>query len=232
MHGIMYLLGFVGYSLLLIVSLVGIPVFIAHLLLLLIGAEKREKVAKEKIQNSLMEGESLVASGLEKRLFSLFSRRSCIAVTDSRVLHFDRPLLGGFKMVDFQWKDVRDAELSENMLPDWFGANLSIKHSQPKRNVDINVTLELANTIYKYAQKQEQAWEEKNRMRKIEEERAKAGGTYITSPAAESGNSGTEDKKSVMDEIKEAKQMLDENVISDAEFDELKSKILSRSPSQ
>jgi len=229
MNGVFYFLGFVGYSLFLVLSVAGIPILAIHIALLLIGAEKREQGAKEKVENSLMEGESLIAFGLEKRLFSLFSRRSCIAITDSRVVYFDRPLFGGFKMVDFQWKDVIDAELSENVLSNWFGANISIRHNQPKKNIEINITPELANDIYKYAQKQEQSWEEKNRMRKIEEERAKAGGTYITHPGPESRDSSSNSGRSVMDEIKEAKQMLDDDVISDAEFDELKSKILAKS---
>jgi hypothetical protein len=90
--------------------------------------------------------------------------------------------------------------------------------------------------VYKYAQDQEQAWEEKRRIREIEEVRAAAGGTYITqasTPDYPATNSSQEKASltgtaSIVEELRKAKDLLDQEIISDAEFNELKSKILNQ----
>lgn len=218
---------FAFYVILMLISLVGIPILILHLLLIFVGAKNRLEKAKQKLYDSLMDYESIIVDSNVTRPYALFSRRSLIAITNSRMIYFKRPLLGGFKMIDIQWKDLIDAELQQNIFPSLCGSRLSFKHSENKDNININIPCELACKIYKYAQKEEQAWEEKRRIRAIEETRAAAGGTYITSPSSATADSGI----SMLDEIKEAKEMLDQGVISDSEFNELKSKILNKGKS-
>lgn len=229
MLGIISVLFFVFYMILMMISLIGIPFLVLHIVLMIRGATSRSEAAYGKVQESLMDGESIVAIGIEKRPFSLFSRRSVIAITDSRVLFVNRHILGGFGMIDIQWKDLIDAELSQNIFPAAFGSTIFVSHSLKKKPIKINVPCAVANEIYKYAQKQEQAWEEKRRIRAIEEARANSGGTYITS--ASSQPSEQANNKSIIDEIKEAKVLLQEGAISDSEFDELKSRILMNSSS-
>ena len=218
---------FMLYISLMLISLIGIPILIVHLLLISVDTKSRLKKAKQKLYDSLMDDESVIVDSNETRPYSLFSRRSLIAITRSRIIYFKRPLLGGFQMIDIQWKDLIDAELAQNIIPTLCGSRISFKHSITKDNIDINIPCEPARKIYKYAQKEEQAWEEKRRIRAIEETRAAAGGTYITSPSTITTDSGV----SMLDEIKKAKDMLDEGIISDAEFNELKSKILNKGKS-
>ena len=80
--------------------------------------------------------------------------------------------------------------------------------------------------MYRVAQQQEVAWEEKRRVRAMEETRAAAGGIMLN--AGQSAPDQQQSVSSISDEIMRFKQMLDDGIISDAEFQEMKSKLLSR----
>jgi hypothetical protein len=184
----------------------------------------RVKKAEEKLSSTLMENERLIGDALQMRISSLMSRRQLLGITTSRIVHINRSLFGGFSMVDRQWKDLRDAKLSENIMPAWFGSRLTFKFQDS--NVEINgITSDSASRIYKEAQQQEQEWEEKRRVRELEETRAASGATLLNVGDAAAGGSGVD---ASLDEITKAKQMLESGVISDAEFSEIKAKILSR----
>jgi hypothetical protein len=129
-------------------------------------------------------------------------------------------------MKDYQWKDVTDAQLAENVLPQWFGSRLYFETSNGSLEVD-GIPSDLASKIYKHAQYQEQAWEEKRRVRKLEEMRAAAGGVIMNTGAV--GNPANDAPGvSSLDELERAKKLLDAGVVSDAEYQEIKAKILSR----
>jgi hypothetical protein len=184
----------------------------------------RVKKAEEKLSSTLMDNESLIGSALQMRISSLMSRRLLLGITTSRIIQINRPLFGGFSMTDRQWKDLRDAKLAENIMPGWFGSRLTFKFEDS--NVEINgITNDSASRIYKEAQQQEQDWEEKRRVRELEEVRAASGATLVNTGGAAAGGSGAD---ASLDEITKAKQMLESGVISDAEFSEIKAKILSR----
>jgi hypothetical protein len=193
------------------------------------GADERKKKAEKLVQTTLMADETVVAQAIQHRVFALFYRRMTIAITNSRIIIIKRGVLGGFKMSDIQWKDLKDAKIEQNVMESICGSNLSFSHynasagqfSVPGVNSDV------ASTIYKRAQSEEQAWEEKRRVRAMEEVRAAAGGVVVhtsqapaAAPAAPVGNR-------MLSEITEAKKLLDAGVISDAEFQEMKSKILA-----
>ena len=87
---------------------------------------------------------------------------------------------------------------------------------------------EEARAIYCNAQAQEHAWEEKRRVRAIEETRAAAGGVYVNTPAHIAPETPKKEPVSLVQELNSLKQLLDGGVISDAEFQEMKSKIIAR----
>ena len=65
-------------------------------------------------------------------------------------------------------------------------------------------------------------------VRAIEETRAAAGGVYVnTGPTPSEDRQGT-DNASLVEQLTKLKQLLDNGVISDAEFQEMKSKIIAR----
>jgi hypothetical protein len=71
----------------------------------------------------------------------------------------------------------------------------------------------------------EQEWREKRRIRQMEEERARAGGIYMETPRAPATpETAAEDP---VERLARARAMLDQGLISEAEYDTLKAKILS-----
>lgn len=193
------------------------------------GAQARAEKAAKIVQTTLMKDEQLVSQAIQHRVFALWSRRKTVAITNSRIIVITRGLIGGFKMSDIQWKDLKDAKLEQNVMESICGSNLQFQHFNMGAGwmgVD-GIRSDVASEIYSRAQSEEQAWEEKRRVRAMEEVRAAAGGvvvhtgaTQATAPAAPAGNR-------MMDEIQRAKTLLDDGIISDAEFQEMKSKILA-----
>ena len=196
-------------------------------------SKQRSRKAMEKLDGTLMKDENILHKGIDKRPFALFSRRSVFAVTNSRIINLQRGLIGGYEMRDYQWKDLADAKISENVLPEICGSTLTFTFPQFP-SIMVYPDLKTASDIYKVAQLQEQAWEEKRRIREMEETRAQAGGISIGNTATPSptGSTSNNDKSmstsDIADELLKIKELLDKGILSDAEFQEMKSKILSR----
>jgi hypothetical protein len=206
----------------------------AYWALVLRGVEVRATRAGEKLTSTLMSSERKLGDATQLRLCALWARRLLVAATSSRIILIRRPLLGGFTMKDYQWKDLHDADLSENVMPTLFGSRLSFAirpegsgETEDRLVVD-GIEGRLAAQIYSTAQDQEQAWEEKRRVRAMEEARASSGGITLGSYPSGSGAGAGDARGSTLDELERAKRLLDAGVISDAEFNEMKSKILSR----
>ena len=83
-------------------------VFVPYLLLVFAGGGKRHEKALANLDTVLMSGEDVTAKSVQVRIFSLWSRRSLVAITNSRLIVLKRGLLGGFKMQDIQWRDLKD----------------------------------------------------------------------------------------------------------------------------
>ena len=227
------LLNLVAYGLIGLVALVSIWGIIPFALLAFFtfkGAEKRADMALGQLSTTLMPRETLEAQALQSRVFALWQRRAAIGITNSRILIVRRGFFGGFKMSDIQWKDLADVTLEQNVLPDLCGSNLNFKHFNSATGLIHAHGIEsgVASIIYSNAQEQEQAWEEKRRVRRMEEVRAAAGGVTVhnahPAAASSSAKAGT---SSMIEEITKAKGLLDAGVISDAEFNEMKAKILA-----
>ena len=222
MSGIFRVLFFLIVAGGLIATFFGIPVLGLWMAAVFVGAGGRTEKAKTELNKVLMADEQVIASALQHRVFALFSRRTQIAITNSRVITMKRGLLGGFKMTDIQWKDLIDATIEQNVLGMLCGSNLRFAHiGRPLMAMRVEgVPSEPASSMYARAQHEEQAWEEKRRVRGMEEVRAAAGGVVVHAGAPATGGG-------VVNEIQKAKAMFDAGVISDAEFQEMKSKILA-----
>ena len=89
-------------------------------------------------------------------------------------------ILGGYEMKDYQWKDLVDIGISENVLPGICGSTITlINNKEQNYNFPIVTTIDskIGSSIYQFGQMQEQAWEEKKRIRNGRK-RAQSGGTY------------------------------------------------------
>jgi hypothetical protein len=227
MKGVVELLKAVGIWLLVSLVTVGVGLVAVAVWagLVFLGAEDREKKAQAQLDSTLMPGEQVAARATQHRVFALFRRRTVIAITGSRILTVQRGLFGGFKMADMQWKDLKDVRLEQNVLDGLCGSNLafdSLVQGYAGLAVD-GVPSQAASAMYSRAQYEEQAWEEKRRVRGLEETRAASGGVTIGSA---DGSGAHSDR--MVDEIRKAKELLDSGAVSDAEFQEMKAKILGR----
>ena len=85
---------------------------------------------------------------------------------------------------------------------------------------------EQAEKIYRFAQAQDQSWREKRRIRELEEMRAKSGGVTIGSNAGNQPNSGNHPMM-LLQNWPQAKQMLEQKLITDSEYESIKARIIS-----
>lgn len=193
------------------------------------GADKRAEKARATLVTTLMPEEQIAEQTIQHRAFALFSRRILLAITNSRILTLKRGLFGGFKMLDVQWKDLRDVTIEQNVLETICGSNLQFAHSNAgvaQIAVD-GVESSAASKIYARAQFEEQSWEEKRRIREIEEVRAAAGGVVVNNAPHPSEAKPVSTGNRMLEEIQKAKELLDMGAVSDAEFQEMKAKILA-----
>ncbi|CAN7548337.1 SHOCT domain-containing protein [Caulobacter sp. LjRoot300] len=231
MKGIVSAAGFVLAWLVIILFSFGLGIIPLGVLLVLtyVGADDREQKAKSLVSMTLMDEEVLIAGAVQKRIFALWKRREVLGITNSRVMIFKRGLFGGYNMLDIQWKDLKDAIIQQNVLDSVCGSNLAFRHlaTHLPTLVVFGIESEMARKMYTRAQKEEQSWEEKRRIRAMEEVRAAAGGVTVHAAQPMAPTASATQKNSMMDDIQKAKVLLDQGVISDAEFQEMKSKILA-----
>jgi hypothetical protein len=187
--------------------------------------------ALEHLNSVLISGETLDAWAVQRRLFALTNRRILIGATSGRFIKIKRGLLGGFDMTDFRWQDLGDTKLKVGI----FGADITMKISKLNDLAiaeDTNQLLVLtgfrkdqAEQVYRLAQAQEQSWREKRRIRELEELRAKSGGVTIgNSQGSQLSGTASEDATT---KLQQAKQMLDNKLITDSEYESIKARIIS-----
>lgn len=193
--------------------------------------DTRLNKALEHLNSVLVTGETLEAWAIQRRLFALTKRRILIGATSGRFIKIERGLFGGFDMTDFRWQDLGDAKIKVGI----FGADIFMKifgSTDLAISKDANQVLvlpgfrkEQAEAIYRLAQSQDQSWREKRRIRELEEMRAKSGGVIIgtNTPVQQSGNASGD----ATEKLKQAKQMLDNKLITDSEYESIKAKIIS-----
>jgi hypothetical protein len=183
------------------------------------------------LRSVLIPSETLDAWAIQRRAFALTHRRLLIAATSGRFIVITRHLLGGFDVANVRWQDLEEVTLKVGVL----GADLGIRAgkatdfaslgAQGAQQVEFKgLRKEQAQAVYRICQTQDQAWREKRRVRELEELRARSGGIQVTSGSA-LGQTATGDD--AVRRLQEAKQMLDARLITDAEYEAIKAKIVS-----
>ena len=85
-----------------------------------------------------------------------------------------------------------------------------------------------AQAVYRLCQANEQAWREKRRIRELEELRAKSGGIQLgASNLGQTAAAGGDNVNDPVKKLERAKEMLGKGLISDAEYELLKARIVS-----
>jgi hypothetical protein len=186
------------------------------------------------LRGLLTAGETLEAWAVQHRLYALTHRRACIAATSGRFISLNRRLIGGYDSADIRWQDLKETRISAGIL----AADLTLV---AQSSSDLNIGSEVnrvwtftglrkdqAQAMYRICQQHDQIWREKRRIRELEELRAKSGGVQIGaaagaySPAADSGAESEPARR-----LRQAREMLDAKLISDAEFESIKAKIVA-----
>lgn len=178
------------------------------------------------LRRLLLDGETIIHSSAQVRLAALVHRRVIVATTSSRLIIFKRRLIGGYQMIDVRWQDLRDAAINENLLEKYFGAVFKAHIADRGLQVVSGLEVESARALYVFCQQQEQEWREKNRIRSIEEDRAKSGGMVLGGFGSSTPEAATSPEEPLA-RLKKAKDMLTEGLISDAEFETIKARIVN-----
>jgi hypothetical protein len=178
----------------------------------------------------LIPGESLEAWAIQIRLFALLHRRLLVAATSSRLIVLSRRLLGGFDVATIRWQDLEEVMLSVGVL----SADLALRAGKAtdlaslathgSQRVEFRgLRKQQAQAVYRICQGQDQAWREKRRVRELEELRARSGGIQVTSAPAVGGAGGS----AAVRRLEEARELLEAKLITDAEYEAIKAKIVS-----
>ncbi|RYD78193.1 MAG: DUF4339 domain-containing protein, partial [Verrucomicrobiaceae bacterium] len=169
----------------------------------------------EKVKTLLTTGEEIRYIGVQKKPLVTIAPDS-IVLTSKRFM-IVRPKLMGLTFQDFQWRQVANVHLSEQMLT----ATISCKVTDG-RHVEIDsIPKEQARRIYTYAQEVEEMMHEERRQRGMEERRAGIGGIILQQPASNPAPppapvAVADDPVEVLGKLK---RMLDAGLIEAGEFD-------------
>ncbi|HVF40440.1 MAG TPA: SHOCT domain-containing protein [Gemmatimonadaceae bacterium] len=199
-------------------------------------ADRSLDSALDLLRALLVPGEILEAHAIQRRLFALAHRRVLVAATSGRFIALTRHLLGGYTPVDVRWQDLHDASLREGI----FGADLMITSAavgdlasadRPGRSIMFQgLRKDEARRVYRVCQGQEQAWREKRRVRDLDEMRAKSGGIQLGAAVAPGLSSAPVGEPASADSpaarLRRAKEMLDSGLITDAEYESIKARIV------
>jgi hypothetical protein len=188
--------------------------------------------AYEHLKSVLVTGETIEAWAVQRRLFALTHRRIFVAATSGRFIAIKRGLIGGFNMTELRWQDLGDIQLKVGI----FGADIFLKKfastdlAMNKYSTSIlsfeGMRKSETQKIYRLAQAQDQSWREKRRIRELEELRAKSGGLNLGNSHTGMNQTGNASEDSLT-RLQKAKEMLDNKLITDADFESIKAKIIS-----
>jgi len=147
-----------------------------------------------------------------------------LAATSRRVIIYRAKMLGRMTMDDFLWKNLSDVRISESFL----GATLSFDVVGGARVSLDYLPKQQARMFYQHAQQQEESAALTQREHQLEESRAAAGGVTLNN-LTQTGPSGHGNPAVTgpMDRLRELKQMLDGDLISQEEYESKKAQILS-----
>jgi hypothetical protein len=186
------------------------------------------------LKDLLTTDETLEAWAMQHRLFALTHRRVCIAATSGRFICLKRRVLGGYDADNIRWQDLKETRIQAGILA---AALTLVAQSSSDLNIGSEVdrvwTFEglrkdQAQGLYRICQQHDQVWREKRRVRELEELRAKSGGVQFGNPTASyAGADAAGGESDSVRRLRQAREMLDARLISDAEFESIKAKIVS-----
>ena len=199
-----------------------------------IGASEDARIQRAiaEFQSLLVPEETMNAYAVQRRIFALGHRRTLVCATSGRFIGMTRGLFGGFNPDTVRWQDIKDVRIQVGML----AADLTISAlatpdlavaGQTRVLTFVGLRKEQAEAVYRICQAQEQSWREKRRVRELEELRAKSGGIQVGVGAGDMGGAArTVTSDSAAARLAQAKEMFDQKLITDSEYESLKARIV------
>ncbi len=183
--------------------------------------EQLQEVAAA-VREVLTPDEEIIYVAFQDQKAPVLKKAAAIA-TNHRVILYKPSMIGSFNFWDSHWQDVEDVHLKQGMI----FSDITIRTIKGDTTVLEKANKDQARRFYSYAQHYEHEWRERRRQRRIEEDRARAGGITIQSPTATAPQSAGSQAEDPVAKLQKAKQMLDAGLISQAEYDEVKQRILA-----
>ena len=185
-----------------------------------------EKIAT-KLNGILMNGEEVEYIAVQKKPAVNLSP-DCVALTNKRII-FCRPKNLGLSMEfqDYIWKNISDCHLKEGIL----GAEFTIKTVKGEVNKIDYLPKTQARKLYTVAQEQEEVQKEIRRQIDLEDKRASAGNISVNANVPQNPQQfqqNNQQQDDPMIALQKLKGLLENDLISQAEFDTKKADILSR----
>ncbi|WP_106793057.1 PH domain-containing protein [Aquimarina sp. Aq78] len=150
-----------------------------------------------------------------------------IALTNRRII-FCRPKNFGFSMnfQDYLWKEVADCHIKEGIM----GATFTIRLTNRGLNRIDYIPKAQARKLYRYGQEREEEMSEYRRQRELENTRAAAGGGIVVNNTTDQNTktSNKDSQENPLESLKKLKDLLENNLINQEEFDLKKSEILTK----
>jgi hypothetical protein len=182
------------------------------------------------LRTVLIPGETLEAFAIQRRIFALTHRRLLVAATSGRLVVLVRRLLGGFDVSTIRWQDLEEVTLRVGT----FSADLAVRAGKATDLASLatagssqvqfpGLRKAQAQAVYRICQGQDQAWREKRRVRELEELRARSGGIQVATAPMGQAEAGAD----AVRRLQEARQLLEAKLITDAEYEAIKAKIVS-----
>ena len=182
--------------------------------------EAQREVA-ERVSKILTPNEQILAIARQSKI-ALSVRKDSIVATSNRLIMFRPSIVGRMDFTDHMWEDVQNVRLREGILSTEMTATLL------DGSIDTLGALDKtqARDVYRVSQQKELEWREKRRVRDLEEARAAAGGVQVMTSGADP-NTLTSPGGDAVERLAQAKSMLDRGLITEAEYETQKAKILS-----
>lgn len=183
-----------------------------------------EKIS-ERLNSMLMTGEEVQYIAIQKKP-AINLAPDCLVLTNKRIIIFRPKNLGlAMDIEDYIWRDVLACRLKENIL----GSEFTIQTVDGAVNKIDFLPKAQARKLYTMAQEQEEIQKEVRRQRDLEEKRAGAGRLVVSGPT---GLPQTSAEQKQQDDpvavLQKLKTLLDNQLISQEEYDAKKAEVLSR----
>ena len=145
--------------------------------------------------------------------------KDSVVATNNRLIFYRPSVIGRVDFADYLWEDVKNVAIKEGLL----AAELSVELIDGRADRVGNLDKSQIRRLYAISQQKELEWREKRRIRDMEEARARSGGIQMSVPQVETGAPAEDPAQ----KLARAKAMLDQGLISEAEYETLKAKIIA-----